>query len=105
MSWEREDTVLVVDDDPYVLESVTALLKQCGYIVVPCGNAEEAMARLQDTGVDTVLTDIKMPVITGIELLEIIHNLNPDIPVILMTAYAELDIAVEALKKAPSISS
>jgi putative two-component system response regulator len=99
MSWEREDTILVVDDDPYVLESVTALLKQCGYIVVPCGNAEDAMAKLQDTGVDTVLTDIKMPVITGIELLEIIHNLNPDIPVILMTAYAELDIAVEALKK------
>src|SRR5512139_3163757 len=99
MSWEREDTILVVDDDPYVLESVTALLKQCGYIVVPCANAEEAMARLQETGVDTVLTDIKMPVITGIELLEIIHNLNPDIPVILMTAYAELDIAVEAVKK------
>jgi putative two-component system response regulator len=99
MTRENKDTILVVDDDPYVLESVTALLIQCGYAVVSCGNAEQAMAKLQETGVDTVLTDIKMPVITGIELLEIIHNLNPDIPVILMTAYAELDIAVEALKK------
>lgn len=96
---EKKDTILVVDDDPYVLESVTALLIQCGYSVVPCGNAEEAMVMLQETVVDTVLTDIKMPLITGIELLEIIHNLNPDTPVILMTAYAELDIAVEALKK------
>jgi putative two-component system response regulator len=96
---ENKDTVLVVDDDPYVLESVTALLMQCGYTVVPCRSAEEAMVKLQEIGVDTVLTDIKMPIITGIELLEIIHNLNPDIPVILMTAYAELDIAVEALKK------
>jgi putative two-component system response regulator len=96
---EKKDTILVVDDDSYVLESVTALLTQCGYDVVSCRNAEEAMVNLQQTGVDTVLTDIKMPVITGIELLEIIHNLNPDIPVILMTAYAELEIAVEALKK------
>ncbi len=96
---ENKNTILVVDDDPYVLESVTALLVQCGYAVVSCGNAEQAMVKLQETGVDTVLTDIKMPVITGIELLEIIHNLNPDIPVILMTAYAELEIAVEALKK------
>jgi putative two-component system response regulator len=96
---EINNTILVVDDDPYVLESVTALLMQCGYAVVPCRNAEEAMVTLQEIGVDTVLTDIKMPIITGIELLEIIHNLNPDIPVILMTAYAELDIAVEALKK------
>jgi len=99
MNREKKDTILVVDDDSYVLESVTALLTQCGYDVVSCRNAEEAMVNLQQTGVDTVLTDIKMPVITGIELLEIIHNLNPDIPVILMTAYAELEIAVEALKK------
>ncbi len=61
---------------------------QCGYSVVSCGNAEQAMAKLQKTSVDTVLSDIKMPAMTGIELLEIIHNLNPDIPVILMTAYA-----------------
>src|SRR3990172_5705497 len=99
MNREKKDTILVVDDDSYVLESVTALLTQCGYDVVSCRNAEEAMVNLQQTGVDTVLTDIKMPVITGIELLEIIHNLNPDIPVLLMTAYAELEIAVEALKK------
>ncbi len=99
MNREMDNTILVVDDDPYVLESVTALLMQCGYSVVSCGNAEEAMARLREIGVDAVLTDINMPGITGIELLEIIHDLNPDVPVILMTAYAELDMAVEALKK------
>ena len=63
---EKKDTILVVDDDSYVLESVTALLTQCGYDVVSCRNAEEAMVKLQQTGVDTVLTDIKMPVITSI---------------------------------------
>jgi putative two-component system response regulator len=99
MNDTKVTTVLVVDDDMYVLESVVALLSQFGYAVVPCRNGEEALQKIQDREFDAILTDIKMPIMTGIELLEIIHNLNPDIPVILMTAYAELDIAVEAIKK------
>jgi len=95
----KATTVLVVDDDMYVLESVVALLSQFGYAVIPCRNGEEALLKIQSTEFDAILTDIKMPIMSGIELLEIIHNLNPDIPVILMTAYAELDIAVEAIKK------
>jgi putative two-component system response regulator len=95
----KSTTVLVVDDDMYVLESVVALLSQFGYAVIPCRNGEEALQKIQSTEFDAILTDIKMPIMSGIELLEIIHNLNPDIPVILMTAYAELDIAVEAIKK------
>jgi len=99
MNEAKSSTVLVVDDDMYVLESVVALLSQFGYTVIPCRNGEEALHRVQGTEFDAILTDIKMPVMSGIELLEIIHNMNPDIPVILMTAYAELDIAVEAIKK------
>jgi putative two-component system response regulator len=95
----KATTVLVVDDDRYVLESVVALLTQFGYSVLPCHNGEEALQKIQCNDFDAILTDIKMPVMSGIELLEIIHNLNPDIPVIMMTAYAELDIAVEAIKK------
>ncbi len=95
----KATTVLVVDDDMYVLESVVALLSQFGYSVAPCRNGEEALQKIQNTEFDAILTDIKMPLMSGIELLEIIHNLNPDIPVILMTAYAELDVAVEAIKK------
>lgn len=95
----KTTTVLVVDDDMYVLESVVALLGQFGYSVIPCHNGEEALQKIQCSDLDAILTDIKMPVMSGIELLEIVHNLNPDIPVILMTAYAELDIAVEAVKK------
>lgn len=99
MNETKATTVLVVDDDMYVLESVVALLNQFGYAVIPCRNGEEALEKIQTTEFDAILTDVKMPVMSGIELLEIIHNLNPDIPVILMTAYAELDVAVEAVKK------
>lgn len=95
----RGNTVLVVDDDPYVLEYVSVLLTEYGYSVIVSGNAEEAMAELRGSMVDIVLTDIRMPVISGLELLTRIHDLAPEIPVILMTAYAELDVAVDAVKK------
>lgn len=90
--------ILAVDDDPYVLESVSLLLKGYGYSVEQCSNAEEALALLH-YNIDVVLTDVKMPNISGIELLERIHSSNADLPVILMTGYAELDIAIDAIKK------
>lgn len=100
MTEERSNTVLVVDDDPYVLEYVTALLSEYNYTVLPFSNGREAIERLKnDVSVDAVLTDIKMPIMTGIELLEHIHAFNPELPVLLMTAYAELDTAVSAIKQ------
>lgn len=90
--------VLAVDDDPYVLESVSLLLKGYGYSVEQCSSAEEALDLLRHR-IDVVLTDVKMPNISGIELLERIHRSNADLPVILMTGYAELDIAIDAIKK------
>jgi signal transduction histidine kinase len=58
-----------------------------------------ALNRLQETKIDAVLTDIVMPVVSGTELLEKIRAADSDVPVILMTGYADLDIAVDAIKK------
>ena len=91
--------VIVVDDDPYVLESVAMLLTVSGFEVHPFSNGFDALAALRRCPPDVVLTDVNMPHITGIELLEQIHELDRDIPVILMTAYAELEMAVSAIKK------
>jgi putative two-component system response regulator len=91
-------TLLVVDDDAYVLESISTLLKEYSYTVHTCQHASDAMALIEKTAFDVVLTDIKMPQITGIELLQKIHAYDQQIPVILMTAFAELDIAVDAIK-------
>jgi len=99
MTEERTNTVLVVDDDPYVLEYVTALLSEYNYTILSFSNGREAVERLKhDSAIDAVLTDIKMPIMTGIELLEHVHAMNPELPVLLMTAYAELDTAVSAIK-------
>lgn len=94
-----QSVILVVDDDPYVLESISSLLHAFGFSVLTSGNAEDALRTAENEKLDAVLTDIKMPGVTGVELLGHIHRIDPQIPVILMTAYAELDVAVDAIKK------
>jgi putative two-component system response regulator len=99
MSQNKGVNILVVDDDELVLDYISALLKKSGYLVRACISAEEALVTFREGRMDVVLTDIKMPDVSGVELLEKIHALNPEIPVILMTAYAELDFAIDAIKK------
>jgi sigma-B regulation protein RsbU (phosphoserine phosphatase) len=91
--------ILIVDDDPLVLESTSSLIRMCGYETVACRSAQEAMEEYLKGGICLVLSDIKMPGISGVELLGMISDINPDIPVILMTAYAELTIAIDAIRK------
>ncbi|MEF9438726.1 MAG: response regulator, partial [Candidatus Mariimomonas ferrooxydans] len=91
--------ILVVDDDTYVLDSITNLLKEYGYSIVACKSGEEAMAQFQKNDFELVLTDIKMPWVSGIELLEKIHVIDSEIPVVLRTAYADMDIAIAAIKQ------
>jgi putative two-component system response regulator len=91
--------VLVVDDDLFVRGSISSLLREYGYTVFSFENPLDAVDALRHNSVNAVLTDIKMPGISGIELLETVRGISPDIPVVLMTAYAELDMAVDAIKK------
>lgn len=94
----HNDVVLVVDDDPGVLKSVSYLLSE-RYTVIACTSAEEAFSRAREAEVSAVLSDVKMPSVSGLELLERMRLLLPDVPVILMTAYVEIDTALTALKK------
>jgi signal transduction histidine kinase len=92
-------SILLVDDDPNVLAYVSHLLEEHGYATHPCGSAREALRALKDIRADVVLTDIVMPGTSGIELLETVHGIDPELPVILLTAYADLEKAVESIKK------
>lgn len=91
--------VIVVDDDPQGLGATTTILREFGYSVLACSSADEALATLRNNDVAAVLTDIRMPRITGLELLDLIHKQDRELPVVLMTAFAELDTAVEAIRK------
>ncbi|MEW6117590.1 MAG: hybrid sensor histidine kinase/response regulator [Nitrospirota bacterium] len=99
MNRHDSHTLLLVDDDTFVLNAADLLLKGATYNVIPSETAQRALVQFQENSVDVVITDIKMPVMSGIELLERIRTLNPEVPVILMTAYAELDVAIDAIKK------
>lgn len=92
-------SILVIDDDVYVLDAVSRFLTEKGLKVSSYTDGGEAMSRLEDIRPDVVLTDVKMPVLTGIDLLDIMNSYDRDVPVILMTAYADLDVAVDAIKR------
>ncbi|MFA6147613.1 MAG: HD domain-containing phosphohydrolase [bacterium] len=92
-------TVLVVDDDHQVLESLLLLLSAYGYKVLTADSAAVALDKLREMHVDIVLTDIRMPEMDGIKLAGIIHELYTEIPVMVMTAYVELEVAVNAVKQ------
>jgi len=94
-----EGTIIVVDDDPYVLDSLAFLLASFGLTVDTFNQGHKALSRLESGGVDLVLTDIHMPGMGGIELLEAVRMRDRDLPVVLMTGFAELSVAVEAIKK------
>ena len=95
----KKQAVLVVDDDQQVLTSISLVIGAHGYNVMTAENAEEALDRMERTRPDIVLTDIRMPGMDGIELAGKIHEGYPEIPVLIMTGYAELNVAVNAIKR------
>jgi two-component system NtrC family response regulator len=92
-------TVLVIDDEKNYLIVLEDLLEDEGYSVLTASSGTQALEIIRSKPVDTVLTDIKMPGMSGVELLDAVTDLDPDLPVILMTAFAEVDQAVSAMKK------
>ncbi|MBM4286140.1 MAG: sigma-54-dependent Fis family transcriptional regulator [Deltaproteobacteria bacterium] len=93
------DTILVVDDEANYRTVMEALLTDAGYETLTAGSGAEALKTAAQTDLDLVLTDMKMPRMSGIELLSELKRLHPEVPVVLMTAYGTVEKAVEAMKK------
>lgn len=91
-------TILVVDDDPDVLDATSLMLGEFGYSVTASSSAKDAIQKIRSDHIDVVVTDIVMPEVSGINLLEKVHTIDPEIPVILMTAYADMEKVINALK-------
>ncbi len=92
-------SILVVDDDPNSLFGICQILKDEGYEVIPAESGKGALERLKGNAINLIITDEKMPNLSGMELLSEVKKLEPNIPVILMTAYGSVSMAVEALKQ------
>lgn len=91
-------TILVVEDDPALREALTDTLELAGYSVITAGDAEQALASLDHCIPGLVLTDVQMPGMDGHTLLRALKARQPELPVILMTAYGQIERAVQAIR-------
>jgi two-component system NtrC family response regulator len=93
------ETIMIVDDEKNYPLILSAILEEEGFESLTANSGREALDILKHSDVDLVLTDMKMPSMDGIELLEHIKTADPELPVIMMTAHGTVDKAVEAMQK------
>lgn len=90
--------ILVVDDEQIIRESISFVLRDEGYDVVEAVNGSDAFQKALDSNFDLIITDIEMPMMKGIELLEKVGQINPQTIVLIITAYGSLETAIAALR-------
>ena len=91
--------ILVADDHVEMAEMLAEKLGQAGYVVECAGGGREALRRVRAELPDLVITDLRMEAVDGFDVLEGVHEVDPDVPVIVMTAFGAIDTAVEAIKR------
>jgi two-component system NtrC family response regulator len=92
-------TILIVDDEPAQRQSLAGFLSKKGYTVMQAASGAEALEIVQRHPVDIALSDLRMPEMDGRQLLQAIKTVNPEVSVVLMTAFGNLDQAVAAMKE------
>jgi len=91
-------TVLVVDDKEMMRDSVCSVLRRAGITALAASSGQEALDRVALQRPDAVVSDLKMPGMTGVELLAQVRTIDEELPVVLMTAFGSVQTAVEAMK-------
>jgi DNA-binding NtrC family response regulator len=91
--------ILIVDDEKAIRKTLSEILSYEGYKIEEASDGEEGLRRFRDKTFDVVLCDIKMPKIDGIEFLDKVREVNPDVPVIMISGHGTIETAVEAVKK------
>ncbi len=99
----NEPAILIVDDEPFNIDLLEQELDGFGYASISAGDGEEALVRLEKAGParafsGIILTDVKMPRMGGLELMQKVQELDPDLPVILVTAHGDISMAVQAIQ-------
>jgi DNA-binding NtrC family response regulator len=90
--------ILIVDDEKPIRDSLKIVLEEEGFSIDVAGDGEEGLLKIQETAFDVVITDIKMPKFDGIQLLESASKISPETFFIIMTAYASVKTAIDALR-------
>ena len=91
--------ILIIDDEASLRQTMARILQRAGYEVTTAANGKEGLALVSEHPFDLVYLDIRMPDMSGLELLKIIHDKYSDLPIILFTAQPDVNSAVEALRR------
>jgi DNA-binding response OmpR family regulator len=91
--------LLIVDDEPIARQSLSDILRLEGYNVVAVANGEAAVDYLRNYSVDLMIVDLKMPGMSGLDVVQVANQVSPDTQIILLTAYGSMESAVEALRQ------
>src|SRR5689334_7020480 len=91
--------ILIIDDEKAIRKTLTEILSFEGYKIDEASDGEEGLKTFKDKTYDVVLCDIKMPKLDGIEFLQKAGEINPDIPIIMISGHGNIETAVEAVKK------
>lgn len=95
---EHSATILVVDDEPSITVALSTSLRRIGYTCVTASSGQEALKRLSIDRPDLVISDVRMPGMTGFDVLRETKSRDADVQFVIMTAYSELEFAIEALR-------
>lgn len=93
------ETILIVDDEEIIRESLSFILKKEGYAVVEAPDGRVALDIVKKEAIDLIITDLEMPEMKGIELLEHVTRTSPETLVVIITAYGSIDTAIAALRQ------
>ena len=91
--------LLIIDDEKSIRKTLTEILSFEGYKIEEAADGEEGLKKFKEKTFDVVLCDIKMPKLDGIEFLQKAAELNPDVPIIMISGHGNIETAVEAVKK------
>ena len=91
--------ILIIDDEKSIRKTLTEILSYEGYKIDEAADGEEGLKKFKEKTYDLVLCDIKMPKLDGIEFLEKAKQINPDVPIIVISGHGNIETAVEAVKK------
>lgn len=95
----KDFQILLIDDEPAQVLSIKSFLKRRNYAVLSANSGQDGMSYVERGGIDLVLTDFRMPDMNGLEVVRSIRKFNPEIPVIVITAFSDTKDAVEVMKE------
>lgn len=93
-----KSNILIVDDEPIARQSLTDILKLEGYSVMSLPNGQAAVEHVRTHPVDLMIVDMRMPGMSGLEVVQVVNQVSPETEVILLTAYGSTDTAIQALR-------